>query len=350
MVATIFIGGRVVGQGYPACLVAEIGINHNGDFDLARKMIDAAAEAGADSVKFQNYRTEDFIADRTRTYRYDIAGMIVEETQYAMFKRCEMDVDFLAAAAGHCTERGVVFHSTPTSAAGVDELVALGVPVLKNGSDYLTNLDLIAHMARTSLPVVLSTGMATQDEVDDAVRTVRGQGNDKIVLLHCTSAYPTALADANLRRMCTLAEMFKCLVGFSDHTNGITAATTAVALGAVWIEKHFTTDRFLPGPDQRFSSDPEEFRVLVQSIRNVETVLGSARVAPSRSEEASRRDYRLSCVAARDIESGTVLRGCDVIYARPGTGLPPRLGSSLVGRRLARSVAAGHLFALEDFK
>lgn len=349
MAAAISIGGRLIGQNNPAFLVAEIGINHNGDLDLARRMIDAAVDAGANSVKFQNYRTEDFIGDRSLTYRYESGGVIVEETQYAMFKRCEMDADFLAAVARHCIERGVVFHSTPTSATGVDKLVGLHVPLLKNGSDYLTNLDLIAHMARTGLPVVLSTGMATHDEVDDAVRAVRGYDNNNVVLLHCTSAYPTPLSEANLRRIRTLADTFGCLVGFSDHTEGITAATAAVALGAVWIEKHFTSDRSLPGPDQHFSSDPAEFAALVSGVRSTEAALGSAEMTPTDVEQASRREYRLSCVAARNIEAGSILSDADIEIARPGTGLPPKARSFLPGRQLARRVAEKQPFAPEDF-
>ena len=207
--APISIGSRLIGTGHPAFLVAEIGINHNGDLDLARRMIDVAAEAGADLVKFQNYRTEDFIRDRTLTYSYKSGGRRVEETQYAMFKRCEMDDAFLAAVSEHCRARGLVFHSTPTNSNGVGQLVRLGAPLIKNGSDYLTNLELIRAMAQTGLALVLSTGMATQDEVDDAVRAARAEGNEKLILLHCTSAYPTPLGEANLRRIAALSDTFE---------------------------------------------------------------------------------------------------------------------------------------------
>jgi len=347
--AAIPIGRRLIGPGHPAFLVAEIGINHDGDLDLARRMIDAAAEAGADSVKFQNYRTEDFIRDRTLTYRYESGGKRVEETQYAMFKRCEMDEDFLVAVSKHCHSRGLVFHSTPTNPDGVRQLVRLGAPVLKNGSDYLTNLDLITEMARTGLPVVLSTGMATQDEVDDAVRAVRAAGNEKMILLHCTSAYPTPLAETNLRRIPSLASAFACLSGFSDHTEGITAAMGAIALGANWIEKHFTTDRSLPGPDHRYSSDPAEFSALARAIRSMEAALGSDAIVPTPAEAEGRLSYRLSCVAARDLEGGAVISDSDVVLARPGTGFPPASRHELIGRQLAKRVPEGQPFISEDF-
>jgi N,N'-diacetyllegionaminate synthase len=180
--------------------------------------------------------------------------------------------------------------------------------------------------------------MATQEEVEEAVRWVRGQGNNDIVLLHCTSAYPTPLAATNLRRMRTLSDIFECLVGFSDHTEGITAATAAVALGAVWIEKHFTTDRSLPGPDQCFSSNPAEFAALVSAVRSTGVALGLSEIAPADVEQASRREYRLSRVAACNIEAGSILSDADIDIARPGTGLPPKACSLLPGQRLLLSI------------
>jgi N-acetylneuraminate synthase/N,N'-diacetyllegionaminate synthase len=343
------VGKRLVGEGQPCFLAAEVGINHNGDMELAHRSIDAAAEAGADAVKFQNYHTEDFISDRSLTHEYVSQGKTVVESQYDMFKRCELAPPQLRELREHCDRRGVVFFSTPTSEKGIQELLELGVPLLKNGSDYLVNLPLIRAMARTTLPTVISTGMATLDDVKDAVEAFRGAGGSDLVLLHCTSSYPTPPEDVHLRKIGALSGAFDCAVGFSDHTDGTVAAIGSVALGACMIEKHFTLDKSLPGPDHRFSADPGEFRALVRSVRNLEEGLGSAELKPAASEELGRRDYRLSCVAARELPSGHRLVAADIAFRRPGFGFPPKELDRLMARELVRTIPSGHVFSAEDF-
>jgi N,N'-diacetyllegionaminate synthase len=343
------VGKRLIGEGQPTFVAAEVGINHNGSMDLAHRAIDAAADAGADAVKFQNYRTEDFLSDRSLTHEYVSQGKTVVEAQYDMFKRCELAPESLRALREHCDRRNVVFFSTPTSEKGLGELVEVGAPLLKNGSDFLVHLQLIRAMARTGLPTVISTGMATLEEVKVAVESFRGSGGQDLILLHCTSSYPTPAEDVHLRKMETLAASFDCPVGLSDHTDGIVAAIGSVALGACMIEKHFTLDKNLPGPDHHFSSDPAEFRVLVDAVRVMEKSMGSSEVDPATSENIGRRDYRLSCVAARELPAGHRLGAADVAFRRPGSGFPPSQSDSLVDRELRRSVAIGHVFALEDF-
>ena len=333
----------------PAYLVAEIGINHNGDMDLAKRSIDAAKSAGADAVKFQNYRTEDFIRDRTLTYTYKSRGKTITEPQYDMFKRCEISVEQLAELKRYCDQVGVDVHSTPTSDEGVRTLVDLGVGVLKNGSDYLGNLALIEAMGRTGLPTVLSTGMATIADIDEAVRTFRATGNENLILLHCVSSYPAPAETLNLAKIPALASAFDCLVGFSDHSQGSVAAVGAVALGACWIEKHFTIDRDLPGPDHWFSSDAAEFKELVEGVRLIEAARGSARIEPSAAELDMRSIARLSCVASRPLAAGATLAAGDIAFKRPGTGLPPSFAPRLVGRRLACYVADNQAFDLAHF-
>lgn len=345
----IEIGSSIIGEGKPCFVVAEIGINHNGSLELARETIDAAVAAGADAVKFQHYRTEDFISDRSLTLAYESQGTPVVESQYDLFKRCELDFASLRELKAYGDRRGAVFHSTPTSAEGVRELVEIGVPVLKNGSDFLTNLALVRTMARTGLPTVLSTGMATLAEIDDAVRAFRDEGSAPLLLLHCVSSYPTPAEEVHLRRIPVLGAAFDCLVGFSDHTWGNVAAVGSVALGACWIEKHFTLDKGLPGPDHRFSADPAEFRALVESVRTVEKNLGAAAIVPTPSEAIGRRDYRLSCVAARDLVAGHRLAESDIAFRRPGLGLPPKAADWLVGRRLGRDLQAGRVLLPADF-
>lgn len=344
----IEIGSRRIGGAAPPLLVAEIGINHNGDAALAARCIDAAADAGADAVKFQNYRTEDFVADRSLTIAYEHGERRIVESQYDLFKRCELAPTELAALKAHADARGAIFHSTPTSEAGIADLLRLGVCVLKNGSDYLTHLPLIEAMGRTGLPTVLSTGMATLAEIDDAVRAFRGTGNDRLVLLHCTSSYPTPPHDANLRRIETLRRAFGCPVGFSDHTDGVACAIASAALGACWIEKHFTLDKSLPGPDHRFSADAEEFAELAAGVRTAWQALGSPDITPVESEATGRRDFRLSCVAARSLPAGHVVAEQDVAFRRPGTGLTPSERHRLVGRALRAPVATGRVLQQSD--
>jgi len=347
---SIDIGNKTVGPGARCFIAAEIGINHNGDMDLAERMIRAAAEAGADAVKFQNYRTEDFVADHSLFLEYNSRGEIVREPQYDLFKRCELDRDDLARLSRCCADNGLIFFSTPTGQESLDDLLALGVPLLKNGSDYLGHLPLIRAMARSGLPAVLSTGMATLAEMDDAVRAFREAGGTDLILLHCTSSYPTPDDQVNLRKIPAMQAAFGCLTGFSDHTAGIVAALGAVTLGACMVEKHFTLDRDLHGPDHWFSATPDELSDLVRAVRALEASLGSSALGPAECESAGRALFRLSCAARVALPAGHQLRAEDVTFQRPGTGLPPSAMGWILHARLANPVAAGHIFTREDFQ
>ena len=335
------IGGMRVGPAAECFVAAEIGINHNGDLTLAHRLIDAAAESGVDGVKFQNFHTEDFISDRSLTYEYESGGRRVVESQFDMFKRYELPEEAFRELQDHCRDAGVVFFSTPTGFSSLAALVRLGVPLLKNGSDYLAHLPLIRAMAESGIPTVLSTGMATIDEIAAAVGTFRSGGGTELVLLHCTSSYPAPIEDVNLRAIPALADRFDCLVGFSDHTEGILAAVGAVALGACFIEKHFTLDRKLPGPDHHFSSDPIELAALVAAVRSTRSARGEGHIGPAPSELLGRRDFRVSCVAARSLPAGHALAPQDIIIRRPGTGIPPGEIDKLLGRALTRAVSEG---------
>lgn len=330
-------------------IVAEVGVNHNGDMDLARDSIIAAAEAGADSVKFQNYKTEDFITDRHLTIEYRSQGQIIRESQYEMFKRFELTTDQLRFLKEVCDSNGVVFHSTPTSEEGIKDLQHIGCNILKNGSDYLTNLRLIRAMGETGLKTILSTGMATLAEIDNAVSAFRETGNYNLILLHCTSSYPTPSKDVNLSRIATLRDTFDVEVGFSDHTNGTTAAVGATLLGAKWIEKHFTLSKGYAGPDHWFSMDPGELRELVVSIRDAESMIGSSRIGPTPSEARGRKDFRLSCVASRDIAKGESIKARDITFHRPGDGISPIFEDILIGLKLTCEVKKGQKFEKAHF-
>ena len=330
-------------------IAAEVGINHNGDMNLARQMIDAAANAGADAVKFQNYRTESFLFDRNLTYTYHSQGREITEPQFDLFKRCELGDGELTELADHCRERGVIFFSTPTDSTGVRTAVKAGAPLLKNGSDFLQNIPLLREMAAMRLPCAVSTGMAAEDEITTAVEAYRATGGVGLILVLCTSSYPTEPKDVGLARLPLLRERFSCLVGFSDHTEGSLAAAGAAALGACFIEKHFTTDRNLPGPDHRFSADPVSFKALVESVRAMETMLGSGTLEPQSSEVESRKLFRLSCVAATDLPAGHILGEQDVSFCRPATGFPPSALPQLLGRKLACAVSCGSAFHENHF-
>lgn len=338
------------GENNPPLVVAEIGLNHNGDIVLAKEMISAAAECGADIVKFQSYRTEDFLTNGDLRIQYESRGRKVEESQLSLFKRCELKLQDWFDLMDFCTDRGVEFQCTPTSVSGVQDLVDLGVESFKNGSDFLGNLELIRAMGETSLPTIISTGMSTLKEIEQAVTVFRETDNHQLVLLHCVSLYPTPKHLANLCRIQALHEYFGCPVGLSDHSEDNEIATYATVLGAKVIEKHFTLDRGLEGPDHAFSTTPRELRDLVIATRSAFQILGSGTIDSSCAEDDARREYKLSCVARVNIDLGEVLDETKVRYGRPGSGIPPAEIHSIIGRTLNKSVAQGHIFSYEDFK
>jgi N-acetylneuraminate synthase/N,N'-diacetyllegionaminate synthase len=345
----VTIAGRKVGAGYPVFIVAEIGINHNGDMTLAKEAIDAAAEAGVDSVKFQNYRTEDFVADRSLMFTYKSQGKEVTESQYEMFKRNEIGAEEIVQLKEYCDKKNIVFHSTPTSEDGIQDLLDVDTAVLKNGSDYLSHVKLVEAMGKSGLPTVLSTGMATVTDIDEAVTTFRRTGNNNLIVLQCTSNYPTAAQDVHLAKMQTISRTFGCQTGLSDHTEGTVAAIGATLLGGCWIEKHFTIDRNLPGPDHWFSSDPDEMKALVHDVRAAEQMTGNPALVNEDAEEFSQQNYRLSCVAVKDFKKGHTLLEEDIDFQRPGHGLRPSNAHLLVGRTLNQDVKTAQVFTMDMF-
>ncbi|WCL51228.1 N-acetylneuraminate synthase family protein [Leptospira sp. GIMC2001] len=333
-----------IGKEYPCFIAAEVGINHNGDINLAKEMIKAAKDAGADAVKFQNYHTEDFILDKKLTYEYISEGTKIVESQFEMFKRYELSFEQIQVLKDYSDELGIIFFSTPTSLKGIEDLEKVGVSLLKNGSDFLVNLELINQMAKTGIPVIISTGMATLGEIDDAVRSFEQAGGKDLIILHCVSAYPTPAEEVNLNKISALAKAFQYPIGFSDHTDGIVAAVGAVVLGACFIEKHFTLNKNLPGPDHHFSSDPKEFKELVNSIRFVEKSMGNSKISPTQKEEFNRNTARLSCVAKHRLKSGHIIQREDIAFSRPANGLPPKLLDILIGTHVKEDMELGEPF------
>lgn len=345
MSRSISIGSRVVGDGHPCFVIAEVGVNHNGDSAIAHKMVDAIADAGADCVKFQTFTAQEFCNSADETYEYVSQGKVVRESMLEMFQRLELKREEFAKLFEHARRRGMIALSTPTDRAAADLLEGLGAEAYKIGSDDLVYPQLIDYVARKGRPMILSTGMAEPDDVERGVRTVEAAGGS-LAVLHCVSLYPTPVEQVNLRRITALRAQYDTVpVGFSDHSFGVTAALGAVALGACIVEKHFTLDRDMPGPDHRFSADPAELTRLVAEIRGLEAMLGSPRPRLSAAEQEMAALAHRSIVAATDLPAGTVLAEGHFAFRRPGTGLAPHHAPSLLGRRLRRDVAAGALLS-----
>lgn len=350
---TIEIAGPKIGWGHPCFIIAEAGVNHNGDIELAKRLVDVAAKAGADAVKFQTFRAERVVSATAPKAEYQLQTTDVAESQLEMLRRLELSPEAHRELQTYCQERGVLFMSTPFDEKSADLLDELGVPVFKIGSGEITNWPFLGYVARKGKPIILSTGMSYLSEVDEAVRVIRDAGNDQndqLVLLHCVSNYPADPADANLRAMRTMATAFQVPVGYSDHTPGIEVALAAVALGACVIEKHFTLERNLPGPDHRASLEPHELQALVVGIRTIELALGNGAKQPARSEAGNRVIVRRSLAAAFDIPEGTVLSSDMLKALRPATGISPALVEHVVGGRIRRSLTSGQLIAWSDLE
>jgi N-acetylneuraminate synthase len=341
------LGERLVGPGNPVLIIAEAGVNHNGDVRLAYGLIDAAAAAGADIVKFQSFVTDETVTRSARKADYQIAATDPAESQFRMLKALELSREEQADLNAHCSRRGVLFLSTPYDRPSVDVLCGIGVLGIKIGSTDTTNLPFLEYVARKGKPIILSTGMCDLKEVSAAVETLRVSGAQQLALLHCTSQYPALLDEVNLRAIETLADCFACPVGFSDHTRGIEASVWAVAAGASIIEKHFTLDCNLPGPDHRASLEPAQMAKLVQLIRQVERSLGTGRKAPSPCELPNKPVMRRSLVARRPIAAGEVIKPDALACKRPGHGLQPGLWKRVVGKRSARAIAADEILTMD---
>lgn len=345
--ARLHCSGRLIGPGCPCFIIAEAGVNHNGDIDLARRLVRVAADAGADAVKFQTFKAERVASASAPKAAYQQRTTAEGESQLDMLRRLELSVDAHRELQQLCHELNVVFISTPFDEESADLLDSLNVPLYKLPSGEVTNHRLLSHVAAKKKPIILSTGMCSLGEVEQALNVLAREGTTELVLLHTVSNYPAEAQDVNLRAMDTLAHAFGCPVGYSDHTLGIAVATAAVARGAVVIEKHLTLDRNLPGPDHRASAEPHEFGALVAAVRAVEKALGDGRKVMRDSEQDVARVARRSIVLARDLPKGTRLTMNDLVFRRPGLGLPPPFAEFLIGRQLRTDCAEGTVLSLD---
>lgn len=347
MVKPISIAGRKVGPGHPCLIIAEAGVNHNGRLELALKLVGAAAAAGAEMVKFQSFVAEEVVTPDAPKAAYQVDDAQPGQSQLEMIRALQLSPDDHRAIVEACRQSRVRFLSTPFDLPSLRLLVDLGVPAIKVPSGEVTNLPFLAEVARTGKPVILSTGMSNLAEVGVAVATLQEAGCRELALLHCVSSYPADPRQVNLRAMATLTQEFGLPVGYSDHTLGREVPLAAVALGACIIEKHFTLDRGLPGPDQRASATPPEIRDLVVGVRVVEAALGDGRKEPTPGEADAMAVVRRSLVAAVDIPAGAALTEKMVAIRRPGTGLPPSRLPEVLGRKTKAAIPAGSLLRLE---
>jgi N,N'-diacetyllegionaminate synthase len=331
----IIIAQKKIARHSPPFTIAEVGINHNGDLSLALEMIRVAKEAGADAVKFQTFRAEEFVGDPHQTYTYTSQGKQVTESMLAMFKRYEFCHDDWLTIKKTCDEVEIIFLSTPQNKTDLDLLLDLGIPAIKVGSDDFTNLPLLQSYAETKLPMIVSCGMADLSEVYQALHAIGTLDGYPTVLMLCTSQYPTPPEDVNLLKLRTLAHAFPMAVpGFSDHTQGPLASALAVAFGASVFEKHFTLDHGLPGPDHWFSENPQGLREWVLAIGNSFKMMGSGIVRPTLRELSNKREFQRVIIAARDINSGEQFSINNLTMKRVtgGKGLPPKMLNFLLGK------------------
>jgi N-acetylneuraminate synthase len=344
MTQTIEIGGRVIGEDSPVFIIGEAGVNHNGDIQLAKKLVDAAISAGVDGVKFQTFKTEDLTTRHAEMAEYQVDNIGKSSSQFEMIRKLELDYDAFNELQRYCSRKGILFLSTPHTSDAMRFLDSI-VPAFKIGSGDLTNLPFLEELADLRKPIILSTGMSTLEEVRDAVTTILGRGNEDLALLHCVTNYPAVMEDMNLRAIETLRNEFKLLVGFSDHSTGFAASIAAVSLGAVILEKHFTLDRTLPGPDHKASLDPVQLKEYVKTVRETQISLGNGIKKPAPCEIPIKDVARKSLIASRDIDSDTVLEEAMISIKRPGSGISPRFLSELIGKRTKVDIKNDTLFS-----
>jgi len=345
-------------------VIAEAGVNHNGNVGIAKRMIDVAKEAGADAIKFQTFQAEKLVTATARKADYQIDMTGSHETQLEMLRRLQLGSDDFVELFRYCCDREIIFMSTPFDEESADMLDMLGMEIFKIPSGEITNKPLIEHVAKKGKPLILSTGMSSLEEVKKAVSWIKAVRKKVVsrfeplphpfsslpVLLHCVSSYPAVFEELNLKAMKTMGDVFRLPVGFSDHSPGIEASIAAVALGASVIEKHFTLDKGMEGPDHSSSLDLEELKELIRTIRNIEVALGDGTKRPVKSEMGTRAFVRKSIVATKDIKSGEKIRLDNIGIKRPGTGISPEYRDRVAGMVAVRPIAADSVIAWEDVK
>lgn len=327
-------------------IIAEAGVNHNGSIEIAQKLVDAAVAAGADAVKFQTFKAEKLVCKNAQKAEYQMETTDKAESQFDMLKKLELTVDMHKQLISYCNQKGIMFLSTPFDIDSLEFLVQCGVDIIKIPSGEITNYPYLRAVGRTGKKVILSSGMSTLDEVRDAVKVLKDNGSKEIIVLHCNTEYPTPYADVNLKAMLTLRDELKIDVGYSDHTKGIEVPIAAAALGAMVIEKHFTLDKEMEGPDHKASLEPNELQEMVKAIRNIEIALGNGKKSPSESEKKNVGIVRKSIVARCNIIKGEKFTENNLTTKRPGTGISPMAWNDIIGQKAKRNFDADELIEI----
>ena len=333
-------------------IIAEAGVNHNGKLELAKKLIDAAKDAGADIVKFQTFKAENLVSRKAKMAEYQISNTKKTDTQYNMLKKLELSVGDHKKLIQHCKKRKIEFLSTAFDSDSLLLLESMGIRIFKIPSGEITNYPYLSRIGKTRKQVILSTGMATMKEIDDAIKVLLGSGTklNQLTVLHCNTEYPTPMSDVNLLAMHSIKKKFKVKIGYSDHTKGIEVAIAAVALGAEVIEKHFTLDKNMEGPDHKASLNPDELKQMVNAIRNIERALGSSLKVPSASETKNIPVARKSIHIARDLKMGHQLIEADLVMKRPGDGISPMKMKQVIGKRIKINLKEDTKLRLKDLQ
>lgn len=331
-------------------IIAEAGVNHNGDLEIAKKLIDKAVQAGVDAVKFQTFSTDRLVTKNAPKADYQNKTTDKSESQYDMLKKLELSLEEHKEIQNYCEKKNILFMSTPFDFESVDLLEILGVELYKVGSGDLTNIPLLKYIAKKKKPMIVSTGMANLAEVEEAVNAIKESGNDKLILLHCVSNYPASFENVNLKAMNTMKTAFNVEVGYSDHTPGIEVPIAAVAMGANVIEKHFTLDKTMEGPDHRASLSPEELFEMVESIRNVEKSFGNGIKKCTKNEINTKEISRKSIVLKDNKKKGEILDSKDLDIKRPATGIKPKYIDKVIGMKVKSNYQKDHILNWKDIE
>lgn len=318
-------------------IIAEAGVNHNGRLDLALELCKTAKEVGADVVKFQTWKTEKIITRTVAQAEYQAENTGKKESQFDMLKKLELSYDDFTKIKEYCDKIGIQFASTADEEESFDFLVKLGIPFVKISSGEVTNIPFLRKMGASKLPIIISSGMSNISDIDIALRTLKESGATDITLLHCTTNYPCPMEEVNLKAMLTLSNAFKIPIGYSDHTKGIEVPVAAVVLGAKVIEKHFTLDKNMEGPDHLASTEPDEFKNMVEAIRNIEVALGTGEKTPQKSEIEISKVVTKRCIASKSINVGDVFSSDNVCVKRNDVGFPAKYWDLLIGKNAQKS-------------
>jgi N,N'-diacetyllegionaminate synthase len=347
----IKISNKLIGVNQPVFIIAEAGVNHNGSLETALKLIDAAAEAKVDAIKFQTFQAEDLVTDRAEMASYQKRNLGKTESQLKMLRKLELPENFYSPIIKRCREKKIIFLSTPHGGfKAVDLLQHLKVPAFKFGSGDLNNFPLLQYAAKFKKPMILGTGMATLKEVEEAAKIIKKTGNNQIIFLHCTTNYPCPPQEVNLRAMLTMIKKLPVIIGYSDHTEGIQVPIMAATLGACVLEKHLTLNRNMPGPDHKASVEPAELKSMVEAVREVPLILGSEIKKPNLSEISIANVAKKSIVSLSEIKKSEKLTKDNIGIKRPGGGLEPKYYFAVLGKIAKRDIKKDSLITLKELE